>query len=155
VSADVIAELGAGGYLINVARGSAVDGEALTRALQSRAIAGAALDVFATEPCFPEELCALENVVLLPHIGTATHETRAAMGDSSSTTFIRSLTPGASSRPYPRGAEPNNSAQQIRVPRQALRRRRSLNASAFRVDCPRALAARRPPPCLQEHCASF
>ena len=97
VSADVIAELGAGGYLINVARGSAVDGEALTRALQSRAIAGAALDVFATEPCFPEELCALENVVLLPHIGTATHETRAAMGDSSSTTFIHSSTPGGSS----------------------------------------------------------
>jgi lactate dehydrogenase-like 2-hydroxyacid dehydrogenase len=81
VSADVISELGPGGYLINIARGSAVDSQALTRALQTRTIAGAALDVFAIEPCFPEELSALENVVLLPHIGTATNETRAAMGE--------------------------------------------------------------------------
>lgn len=81
VSKEVIDALGPQGYLINIARGSAVDEEALTTALQTRAIAGAALDVFRVEPCFPEALVQLDNVLLLPHIGTATHETRAAMGE--------------------------------------------------------------------------
>lgn len=99
VSNDVIQALGPFGYLINIARGSAVDEDALTRALQSGDIAGAALDVFSMEPCFPEALAQLDNVLLLPHIGTATHETRAAMGElviDNIKTFLRTgnlLTP--------------------------------------------------------------
>ncbi|WP_422823951.1 2-hydroxyacid dehydrogenase [Variovorax robiniae] len=81
VSADVLQALGSSGYLVNVSRGSAVDEAALITALQARTIAGAALDVFEKEPCHPEQLTGLDNVVLLPHIGTATHETRNAMGD--------------------------------------------------------------------------
>lgn len=79
VSADVIAALGPDGYLVNVARGSVVDQDALVTALTSGALGGAALDVFADEPRVPEELFALDNVVLLPHIGSATVETREAM----------------------------------------------------------------------------
>ncbi|WP_326534003.1 2-hydroxyacid dehydrogenase [Pseudorhodoferax sp.] len=81
ISADILAALGPQGYLVNVARGSAVDEAALTAALQARAIAGAALDVFEREPCLPEQLAGLDNVLLLPHIGTATHDTRQAMGE--------------------------------------------------------------------------
>jgi hydroxypyruvate reductase len=81
VSKSVIEALGRKGYLINIARGSAVDEDALTAALQAKTIAGAALDVYSVEPCFPEALAKLDNVLLLPHIGTATHETRAAMGE--------------------------------------------------------------------------
>ena len=71
--------LGPKGFLINVARGSVVDEPALVRALKERRIAGAGLDVFANEPQVPAELMALDNVVLVPHIGSATVETRAAM----------------------------------------------------------------------------
>lgn len=79
VSAEVLAALGPDGYLVNVARGSVVDQDALVTALASGALGGAALDVFTDEPRVPEELFALDNVVLLPHIGSATHETREAM----------------------------------------------------------------------------
>ena len=75
----VLTALGTKGYLINVARGSVVDEPALVRALQERRIAGAALDVFEHEPQVPAELMALDNVVLVPHIGSATVETRGAM----------------------------------------------------------------------------
>jgi len=75
----VLDALGPEGYLINVARGSVVDEPALVRALLRKRIAGAALDVFAHEPQVPSELMALDNVVLVPHIGSATVETRAAM----------------------------------------------------------------------------
>ncbi|MEJ8847729.1 2-hydroxyacid dehydrogenase [Variovorax rhizosphaerae] len=81
ISSDILQALGPEGFLINIGRGSAVDEAALTSALRSRAIAGAALDVFEKEPCMPMDLVGLENVVLLPHIGTATHETRIAMGE--------------------------------------------------------------------------
>lgn len=67
-------------YLVNTARGDVVDQRALIRALESGAIAGAGLDVYEDEPHVPEELRRLDNVVLLPHLGSATLETRTAMG---------------------------------------------------------------------------
>ncbi|HET7527945.1 MAG TPA: 2-hydroxyacid dehydrogenase, partial [Burkholderiaceae bacterium] len=79
VNDAVLDALGTKGYLINVARGSVVDEAALVRALKDKRIAGAALDVFEHEPQVPDELVALDNVVLVPHIGSATVETRAAM----------------------------------------------------------------------------
>ena len=73
--------LGPRGFLINVARGSVVDEEALIAALQNGTIAGAGLDVFANEPHVPEALWSLRNVVLTPHMASATTETRQAMAD--------------------------------------------------------------------------
>lgn len=80
VSAAVIEALGPEGFLVNIARGSVVDEPALVAALLGKRIAGAALDVFADEPRVPEALLALDNVVLTPHIASATTDTRAAMG---------------------------------------------------------------------------
>jgi lactate dehydrogenase-like 2-hydroxyacid dehydrogenase len=81
VSAEVLAALGANGYLINIARGSVIDEAALLDALINRRIAGAGLDVYENEPNVPERLFGLDNVVLLPHIASGTHETRQAMAD--------------------------------------------------------------------------
>jgi len=81
VNAEVLAALGKKGTLINIARGSIVDEPALVAALEAGVIKGAGLDVFANEPHIPGKLLALENVVLLPHVGSATRETRQAMGD--------------------------------------------------------------------------
>lgn len=81
INAAVLAALGPKGYLINVARGSVVDQAALIAALQNGVIAGAALDVFEDEPNVPEALCAMTNVVLTPHIASATWQTRRAMAD--------------------------------------------------------------------------
>ncbi|MGO4808566.1 2-hydroxyacid dehydrogenase [Cupriavidus sp. 2MCAB6] len=81
VSAAVLEALGPEGFLINIARGTVVDEVALVDALVHRRIAGAGLDVFENEPHVPEALFALDNVVLLPHIASATHETRNAMAD--------------------------------------------------------------------------
>jgi lactate dehydrogenase-like 2-hydroxyacid dehydrogenase len=81
VDSEVLRALGPNGVLINVARGSVVDEAALIEALQAGTILAAGLDVFADEPQVPEVLHAMENVVLLPHIGTATHHTRGLMGD--------------------------------------------------------------------------
>ncbi len=81
VDARVLAALGAKGTLINIARGSIVDESALARALVDGTIKAAGLDVFADEPRIPDALLALDNVVLLPHVGSATQETRQAMGD--------------------------------------------------------------------------
>jgi lactate dehydrogenase-like 2-hydroxyacid dehydrogenase len=77
----VLDALGPRGFLVNVARGSVIDEAALLRALQDKRIAGAGLDVFADEPNVPRGLFALDNVVLLPHIASATEETRAAMAE--------------------------------------------------------------------------
>ncbi|MBI5129408.1 MAG: 2-hydroxyacid dehydrogenase [Rhodopseudomonas palustris] len=79
INAEVLAALGPRGVLINVARGSVVDEPALIAALQSGGILAAGLDVFAEEPKVPEALRALQNVVLLPHIGSASVVTRNAM----------------------------------------------------------------------------
>ncbi len=80
VDARVLAALGPQGYVINIARGSVVDEPALVEALVQGRLKGAGLDVFANEPQVPEALFKLENVVLQPHVGSATHQTRAAMG---------------------------------------------------------------------------
>ena len=81
IDAKVLAALGKTGYLVNVARGSVVDEQALVQALREGTIAGAGLDVFENEPNVPAELLALDNVVLTPHVGSATWQTRHAMGD--------------------------------------------------------------------------
>ncbi|WP_332118942.1 2-hydroxyacid dehydrogenase [Azorhizobium caulinodans] len=80
VNAEVLAALGPRGVLVNVARGTVVDEPALLKALQDKTIAAAGLDVFVDEPRVPEAFFALDNVVLLPHVGSATHHTRNAMG---------------------------------------------------------------------------
>jgi lactate dehydrogenase-like 2-hydroxyacid dehydrogenase len=79
VSREVLDALGPQGYLINVSRGPVVDEAALIEYLQQKRIAGAGLDVFEKEPQVPEALRQLDNVVLSPHIGSQTEETRAAM----------------------------------------------------------------------------
>jgi hydroxypyruvate reductase len=81
VNAEVLVALGTKGTLVNIARGSIVDEPALVAALDAGTIKGAGLDVFADEPNVPPALLAMDNVVLLPHVGSATRETRQAMGD--------------------------------------------------------------------------
>ena len=80
VSAEVIAALGPDGVIVNISRGSVIDEQALIAALQGDTIRGAALDVFRGEPQIDPRLLELSNLLPLPHIGSATVETRAAMG---------------------------------------------------------------------------
>ncbi|PUB12104.1 2-hydroxyacid dehydrogenase [Yoonia sediminilitoris] len=80
IDAAALAKMKPTGVFVNIARGDVVDEEALIAALQAGRIAGAGLDVYAKEPVVPEALRALENAVLLPHLGTAALEVRAAMG---------------------------------------------------------------------------
>ncbi len=81
IDASVLDALGPRGFLVNVSRGSVIDETALVRALAERRIAGAGLDVFENEPQVPAELMAMDHVVLLPHIASATEETREAMAE--------------------------------------------------------------------------
>jgi lactate dehydrogenase-like 2-hydroxyacid dehydrogenase len=81
IDGSVFEALGPRGFVINVARGSVIDEAALIDALERNVIAGAGLDVFEDEPRVPARLKALPNVVLTPHIGSATNETRRAMAD--------------------------------------------------------------------------
>jgi lactate dehydrogenase-like 2-hydroxyacid dehydrogenase len=81
IDARALTAMKAGSYLINTARGGIVDHAALAEALRRGHLAGAGLDVFPAEPNVPEELLGLENVVLLPHMGSATREARVAMGE--------------------------------------------------------------------------
>jgi lactate dehydrogenase-like 2-hydroxyacid dehydrogenase len=80
LNAERIARLPKGAIVVNTGRGGTVDDEALVAALKSGHLAAAGLDVFKAEPNVPEIYLDVENVVLLPHLGSATHETRAAMG---------------------------------------------------------------------------
>ena len=81
IDAEVLRALGSNGCLINVARGSVVDETALIEALQDGNIAGAGLDVFEDEPNVPAALKVMDNVVLTPHIGSATAQTRRAVAE--------------------------------------------------------------------------
>ena len=101
VDAEVLDALGAGGYLINIARGSVVDEEALVDALVSGRLAGAGLDVFAAEPQVPQPLMSLPNVVLLPHVGSGTVQTRAAMEALTLRNLDSFLTTGTLVTPVP------------------------------------------------------
>lgn len=90
VSAEVIAALGPHGTLVNIARGGIVDQPALVTALSNGSLGSAGLDVLDGEPAVPPDLAALPNVVLTPHIGSATVATRTAMGEA----MLRSLLEG-------------------------------------------------------------
>ncbi len=80
-----------GSFIINTARGPIVDEDALCDALQSGHLAGAALDVYEFEPAVSARLLAMPNVVLAPHIGSATFETRSAMARIAATDIYRFL----------------------------------------------------------------
>jgi lactate dehydrogenase-like 2-hydroxyacid dehydrogenase len=81
IDREVIEALGPDGTLINIARGSLVDEAALVEALGTGLLGRAGLDVYADEPNIPQALLGMDNVVLSPHTGSATHDTRRAMGD--------------------------------------------------------------------------
>ncbi|VIO76029.1 2-ketogluconate reductase [Bradyrhizobium ivorense] len=81
VDADILRRLGSDGFVVNIARGSVIDQPALVAALTDGTIAGAGLDVFASEPHAPDALTALPNVVLSPHLGGHTLESHVAMQD--------------------------------------------------------------------------
>lgn len=81
INADVLSALGKDGVFINIGRGSSVDEDALIKALQDGTIGAAGLDVFYAEPAVPEAFLALDNVSLLPHVGSASIPTRNAMAD--------------------------------------------------------------------------
>jgi lactate dehydrogenase-like 2-hydroxyacid dehydrogenase len=81
VNREILEALGPDGVLINISRGSLVDEDALVEALAKRKILAAGLDVFAEEPNVPAALVALDNAVLLPHVGSASRHTRQAMAD--------------------------------------------------------------------------
>jgi hydroxypyruvate reductase len=81
VNARILQRLGPDGYIINIARGSVIDEAALLAALKEKVIAGAGLDVFEKEPHAPDELTALPNIVLTPHIGGHTLDSHLAMQD--------------------------------------------------------------------------
>jgi hydroxypyruvate reductase len=97
VNADILNKLGTDGYVVNIARGSAIDQKALVAALADKTIAGAGLDVYETEPHAPDELTAFPNVVLTPHIGGHTLESHTAMQDC----VIANLTAFFAGRPLP------------------------------------------------------
>jgi lactate dehydrogenase-like 2-hydroxyacid dehydrogenase len=79
INAEVLDALGPNGIVINMARGSVVDEQALIKALKDKRILAAGLDVYAKEPEVPQELIDLDNVVLLPHVGSASVHTRQKM----------------------------------------------------------------------------
>lgn len=101
VSRAVIEALGPQGTLINVSRGSVVDEVEMIAALQDGRLGWAGLDVFEAEPKVPETLKTMTNVVLLPHVGSATVETRAAMGDLTVDNLLQFLATDTVKTPVP------------------------------------------------------
>jgi lactate dehydrogenase-like 2-hydroxyacid dehydrogenase len=101
VDRAVLEAVGPDGYLINIARGSVVDEDALVDLLTSGGLAGAGLDVFADEPRVPDVLLDLDNVVLLPHLASGTVETRAAMAQLTLANLDSYLADGTVLTPVP------------------------------------------------------
>lgn len=99
VCRDVLEALGPDGYLINIGRGSVVDENALIELLTRGRLAGVGLDVFAHEPVVPQQLRELDNVVALPHVGSATARTRAAMATLTLRNLDEYLTHGTLTTP--------------------------------------------------------
>jgi glyoxylate reductase len=99
IDADALARMRVDAYLVNTARGPVVDEAALAAALRDRAIAGAALDVFEREPEVHPDLVGLDNVVLVPHLGSATVETRTAMAELAAANAIAVLAGGDAPTP--------------------------------------------------------
>ncbi|MBI3263195.1 MAG: D-glycerate dehydrogenase [Acidobacteria bacterium] len=91
IDARVLARMRRSAYLVNTSRGSVVDEAALAWALRGGLIAGAALDVYEREPAVHPDLIGLENVILAPHLASATIETRTAMADLAATNVLRVL----------------------------------------------------------------
>lgn len=105
INRDVMDALGPEGTLINVARGSVVDEAELVKALQDGRLGAAGLDVFEAEPNVPEELFAMDNVVLTPHVASATWETRQAMSDLVVGNLVTYFKDGAPVTPVPECAD--------------------------------------------------
>ena len=101
VDRRVLDALGPDGLLVNVSRGSAIDEAVLVAALQDGRLGAAGLDVFANEPNVPEALFGMPNVVLTPHIGSATVETRRAMGNLVIDNLLQHLADGRVISPVP------------------------------------------------------
>ena len=101
VSREVMEALGPEGTLVNVARGTVVDEAAMVELLGSGKLGAAGLDVFEEEPKVPEALFEMDNVVLAPHVGSATEETRAAMGDLAVDNLIDFFDRGTVRTPVP------------------------------------------------------
>ncbi len=99
INAEVLSAMRSHAHLVNIARGEVVDEAALIAALQTGQIAGAGLDVYEFEPHVPQALRALENVTLLPHLGTATEEVRSAMGHMALDNVAAALQGGAVPNP--------------------------------------------------------
>lgn len=101
INQTALARMKRSAYLINAARGPVVDEAALAWALKNRMIAGAALDVYEREPEVQQELLALESVVLSPHLGSSTTETRVAMADLAARNVIAVLSGKPALTPVP------------------------------------------------------
>jgi lactate dehydrogenase-like 2-hydroxyacid dehydrogenase len=101
VDARILQKLGKDGYVVNISRGSVIDQQALVDALAEQSIAGAGLDVYATEPHAPDALTGFPNVVLTPHVGGHTIESHLAMQDC----VIANLEAFFAGKPLPHGVE--------------------------------------------------
>src|SRR6478609_4666891 len=99
VDARILRKLGKDGYVVNISRGSVIDQQALVAALAEQSIAGAGLDVYATEPHAPDALTGFANVVLTPHVGGHTLESHMAMQDC----VIANLEAFFAGKPLPHG----------------------------------------------------
>ncbi len=113
INADVLDALGPNGILINLARGTVVDETALIKALEEKRILGAGLDVFEFEPQVPAALIAMDHVVLLPHVASASHATREAMGQLVVDNLVHFACGKGPLTPVPETPWPNTNKQAI------------------------------------------